>query len=103
VDYAFVAGTSIAGPHVAGVVALMLQKNPGLTASQIEDILEDSALPLAPGCRDVTFPVIGPGDFPTFSDHDNVSLIDAVVCWGADAPGHGVVQADKALAAVPSP
>ena len=103
VDYSLIAGTSIAGPHVAGVVALMLQKNPGLTASEIEEILESTALPLAPGCRIVTFPLAGPGTFPTFSDHDKLSLFDAVVCWDSDATGHGLVQADEALAAVPFP
>ena len=36
-------GTSAATPYVAGVIALMLQKNPTLDAAQIKDILTKSA------------------------------------------------------------
>jgi hypothetical protein len=36
-------GTSIAAPHVAGVVALMLQRHPELTVSRIRQCLRDSA------------------------------------------------------------
>src|SRR4029453_290106 len=53
VDYTFGGGTRTASPHVAGIAALMLQKNPGLTAAQIEQILENTALPLPPGCRNI--------------------------------------------------
>src|SRR4030095_5431114 len=38
VDYTFVLGTSIASPHVAGIAALMLQKNPVMTAAQIAEL-----------------------------------------------------------------
>ena len=51
VDYIYDFGTSFASPHVAGIAALMLQKNPGLTAAQIEEILENTAFPLPPDCR----------------------------------------------------
>jgi subtilisin family serine protease len=107
VDYAFVAGTSFACPHVAGIAALILQKNPGLTAPQIEEILENTALPLAPGCRNTRFGDVGlgPGHWASFSwtDFANLFFFDIVVCWNANPAGHGLVQADAALAATPLP
>jgi len=36
-------GTSLSAPHVAGVIALMLQMNPYLTPNQIREILTDDA------------------------------------------------------------
>ena len=106
VDYSFANGTSFASPHVAGIAALMLEKNPGLTAAQIEEILENTALPLPSGCRsNVMIPVLGPGHWWSFrwTDIANIVFVNADVCWNASQAGHGLVQADAALAATPLP
>ena len=39
-------GTSLAAPHVAGVVALILNANPDLTVDEIESVLKETAKPL---------------------------------------------------------
>jgi len=48
--YAYLWGTSMAAPHVTGVAALMLSRNPDLTNSQVKSILQSTAKdPGAPG------------------------------------------------------
>ena len=80
-SYFYLSGTSMASPHVAGIVAMMTQKNPALTAAQAESILENTAVPMASGCAKV----VQPGGIV---EH----------CWGSDATGHGLATADAALA-----
>lgn len=43
--YATISGTSMASPHIAGTAALLLQANPGLHASAVRGILQNSADP----------------------------------------------------------
>ena len=84
VSYFYLGGTSMASPHVAGIAALMLQKNDGLVQADVESILESTAIYLAPGCETVMQPS-GPEEF----------------CWDADATGAGLATADGALGATP--
>jgi subtilisin family serine protease len=85
-SYFFLGGTSFAAPEVTGTVALMLQKNPALTQAEAESIIEDTAVPLGAGCRQVILVPFG----PTAEE----------ICWGADATGAGLLDAAAAVAAV---
>lgn len=85
--YYFLGGTSMSSPHVAGIVALMAQKNPSLKAPEVEAILQSTAIYLAPGSRTI------------YSSNG----LPEIVSWGADATGSGLVSADAALKAITLP
>jgi subtilisin family serine protease len=93
-NYCYRGGTSHATPHVSGVAALMLDKNPNLTQKDVEKILKETATSLSPAisnppiaCNRVRWP---DGEIYRF-------------CWAADATGAGIIQADAAIAAIPTP
>ena len=79
----FIFGTSFAAPHVAGIVAQMLEKNPSLTQSQAEGILRSTALtiPTAPGGAFTPFQFVFP--------------------WDTNATGSGLARGAAAVAATP--
>ena len=83
-SYYYLSGTSMSSPHAAGIVALMLDKNPSLTRDQVEAILEASAIPMPAGCRTVPEPA-GSTEY----------------CWSDDATGAGLASAAAALLATP--
>jgi serine protease AprX len=76
--YSNLSGTSMAAPHIAGIVAQMLQANPNLTPAQVEDILEDTATAV-------------PGSGPLIADPTNPTTPTAF-----DA-GHGLVDVVAAI------
>jgi serine protease len=49
-SYSYYQGTSMATPHVAGVAALMLARNPSLTPDEVEVLLKTTARPLPRTC-----------------------------------------------------
>jgi hypothetical protein len=75
----------MSAPHVAGIAALMMQKNPALTQGMVETLLEGAAKPMAAGCATVNLP----------------GGAASTTCWGADATGSGFITADAALAVTP--
>ena len=84
-NFFYVGGTSMATPHVASVAALMLQKNPSLTAPQIEAIMETTALKIVHSSSVVW----------------DISPVQGYYTrtWGPDATGAGLLRADLAVAA----
>ena len=75
----FLFGTSFAAPHVAGILAQMLEKNPNLTQAQAESILRSTALPIPPRPSGIIFP------------------------WDSNATGSGLARGVSAVAATPAP
>lgn len=91
-SYFFLSGTSMSAPHVAGIAALMTQKDPALSQSDVESILEAAAFPMDSGSRTVL----------------NSAGTTVTISWGpsdcspaCDADGAGFITADAALAATP--
>jgi len=86
-EYTYISGTSFSAPTTAGVVALMLSVNPGLTQAQAESILRTTALPLPADSWVAGFP------FPASNAWDTSKSLGGP----GTKTGWGLVQADGAV------
>ena len=89
-DYNSISGTSMAAPHIAGIVAQLLQVNPKLTPAAIEDLLEDTAHRFAFGGRyEPDLADRNPDSLTSFDKgHGLVDVVAAVArLLGVAAPG----------------
>jgi subtilisin family serine protease len=89
-NFYYVGGTSMSAPHVSGIAALMLEKNPTLTQAEVEAILKSTALPILPGAMDIVDTIYDGGTFLGWGW--------TTVEWDYDATGAGLIQADLAVA-----
>lgn len=85
--YTFLSGTSMATPHNAGVMALILQANPNLDHFQVKQILKDTAIDLGTAGADNVY---------GFGRIDAVAAVELAMSMGCpgDLDGDGDVDGD---------
>jgi hypothetical protein len=81
--WAAFSGTSAAAPQLAGVCALLLQKNPGLTPSDMKAILRRSARSVATGSANPASGDNGVAEAASSGDTGaaGAGLVDAMAAW----------------------
>src|SRR5439155_16891493 len=84
--YGSISGTSMATPHIVGVVALLRQANPSLTPAQVENVLQDTAHKFTAGGPYVSDPQNSGG---TTSFDKGAGLADMVAALNSLGAAHG--------------
>ena len=86
-SYATLSGTSMAAPHVAGIVAQVLQASPSMTPAMVEDLLEDTAHKFVWGAAYTNDPFNGDDLSSYEKGHGLVDVVAAVrAAMGAPTP-----------------
>jgi serine protease len=85
-NYAGYMGTSMATPHVAGVVALMLAKNPNLTPDDVEARLKSSARAFPAACSGCGAGIV-----------DASAAVDAATGTGGTGPTVSEVESNNTI------
>jgi serine protease len=86
-SYAFYQGTSMATPHVVGVVALMLSVKPSLTPDQVTSILQSTARPFPATCSQCGSGIV-----------DALAAVNAAIGGTTPPPGTNEVEPNNSRA-----
>ena len=107
--YGYMSGTSMAAPHVAGVAALLLEADSGLTTNEIKTALYDTASPVN-RCYRCTFywrsTCYRQAEVPCTSDIEGAGVVNAYDAYSSldisapDSDGDGVVDSQDACPTV---
>lgn len=101
--YGRASGTSMAGPHVAGLVALLLNAVPSLAGNVdlIADVIEQSAMPLYSGDGCTEFP--GSAHPNAVYGYGRVDALEAIKLAEAQVSDTDIANAGIALRVFPNP
>jgi subtilisin family serine protease len=80
-------GTSMATPHVAGVMALLKQLHPGWTVEQLKALAMNTSVPALFSDVNKTPPLVGPGRVGAGRVDAAAAVAAPAVAYGVDHPG----------------
>jgi len=99
--YAWMSGTSMAAPHVAGAAALVLQSHPGFSVDQVKDALYSTAIDVGSRDGNGRVDVLGAVNYLSAPDTEApiISNIDSTttsttstITWDTDEPATSLVD-----------